>query len=439
MLTYLKRHISLLNCSCSHYLLLAAVVGNVLLLKPAEAQAVPSNDTFANSTLVTGINISPTGTNIAATPRETGEPSTIGTRSNDNSVWWSWTASKSGNVTISTVGSTPGFDTLLGVYTGSSVSGLTLVPGAENDDDATGFKTSSVTFNAVAGTTYRIAVAGYLGSSGDITLNINYPPGEIVATDFNKDGRNDILWQRSGARNLANLTVWLMDNVTFLENKVPTPSQPSSAGWRAVATADFNRDGNTDILWRHRAGFFSAWSMDGTTRLSSDRLPRGQLSDPSWKIVGTGDFDKDGNADILWRSDAGFVSVWNMKGIYLAKGQELNPKQAPVNQKIVGTGDFNRDGNVDILWRTDGTGSLSVWYMNGINLISEDNAPVSPVPGLKVVGTQDFDRDGNVDILLRNNTTGSLSVWYMQGLTKLNEGTIPLDVSSSWKIVGEPE
>ena len=53
------------------------------------------------------------------------------------------------------------FDTLLGVYTGSAVSGLTLV--ASNDDLSSSTYQSRVTFSAAAGTTYRV-VLGF-GSS----------------------------------------------------------------------------------------------------------------------------------------------------------------------------------------------------------------------------------------------------------------------------------
>ena len=45
------------------------------------------------------------------------------------------------------------FNTLLAVYTGSSVSALTLV--ASNDDDGSTVGASEVTFDTVAGQTYR--------------------------------------------------------------------------------------------------------------------------------------------------------------------------------------------------------------------------------------------------------------------------------------------
>jgi hypothetical protein len=128
----------------------------------------PVNDNFANATVISGTSITVTGSNKGAT-KETGEPN-HGGNVGGHSVWWSWTAPSSGSVTITTKGSS--FDTLLGVYTGSSVTTLTSI--AQNDDDpAGGTTTSKVTFNAIAGTVYQIAVDGYGGATGTITLNVS--------------------------------------------------------------------------------------------------------------------------------------------------------------------------------------------------------------------------------------------------------------------------
>ena len=56
---------------------------------------------------------------------------------------------------------------MLGVYTGGSVSALTA---KASDDDSGGNLTSKVSFAAVAGTVYRIAVDGYSGASGAVKL-----------------------------------------------------------------------------------------------------------------------------------------------------------------------------------------------------------------------------------------------------------------------------
>jgi 5-hydroxyisourate hydrolase-like protein (transthyretin family) len=123
----------------------------------------PANDNFADRVAITGALAIATGTNVGAT-KEPGEPSHAG-NSGGASVWWTWVSACTSSVQIDTFGSS--FDTLLGVYTGTRVSELTLV--ASNDDSGAGL-TSKVTFGAVEGTAYQIAVDGYGGASSNIIL-----------------------------------------------------------------------------------------------------------------------------------------------------------------------------------------------------------------------------------------------------------------------------
>jgi hypothetical protein len=147
---------------------------------------VPANNNFASATALTLTNnaITVNGYNTNAT-KETGEPShanNLGGRS----VWWQWTAPSSGTISVTTSGSV--FDTTLGVYTGSSVSALTTI--AMNDDVQSGvIQSSAVTFSAVAGTTYSIAVDGFNAGdghgadSGGIALNLILTPANTVVNE----------------------------------------------------------------------------------------------------------------------------------------------------------------------------------------------------------------------------------------------------------------
>ena len=128
----------------------------------------PVNNNFANRINITGNNTVVAGTNVGATA-ETGEPNTLGI-SGGKSVWWSWTATTSGTVTVSTAGSK--FDTTLGVYSGTSVSGLTVISANDDENLRGNVLTSKVTFFALAGITYQIRVDGYRGASGAITLGL---------------------------------------------------------------------------------------------------------------------------------------------------------------------------------------------------------------------------------------------------------------------------
>lgn len=133
---------------------------------------VPPNDNFANAVVInlgSAASISLVGHNTNAT-KEGGEPNHA-SNAGGSSVWWRWTTPSSGSVILDTRGSV--YDTTLGVYTGSSVSALTLV--ADDDDIDNGVvQASEVTFNATSGTTYHIAVDGWDRDIGGVTLNLAF-------------------------------------------------------------------------------------------------------------------------------------------------------------------------------------------------------------------------------------------------------------------------
>jgi hypothetical protein len=53
------------------------------------------------------------------------------------------------------------------------------------------------------------------------------------------------------------------------------------------------------------------WLMNGTTVASWSLIANIWKG---WNIVGTGDFNGNGEADVLWRDDSGGVAIWMMDG-----------------------------------------------------------------------------------------------------------------------------
>ena len=137
----------------------------------------PANDLFANSQPITGTQVNLTGSNAGAF-KEPGEPNHA-ENAGGASVWFSWTAPNTGVFSFNTFGSD--FDTLLAVYTGDSVAGLSQVAA---NDDAGPLGSSSVTFNARGGVVYRVAVDGFNGSTGNYRLNLTATSGVPVITSF---------------------------------------------------------------------------------------------------------------------------------------------------------------------------------------------------------------------------------------------------------------
>ena len=161
----------------------------------------PPNDDFANRSPLVGYNVTTLGYSRTATA-ETGEPNHVG-NTPTKSVWWTWTAPADGTVEINTTNST--FDTLLSVYTNSTLDTLGVV--AECDDIGGGVTTSSVLFDCAAGVSYQIAVDGFSGESGSIVLNLAFHglPG-VPSADYRFQN------------NLAS-SIWTPPDLTFINSE----------------------------------------------------------------------------------------------------------------------------------------------------------------------------------------------------------------------------
>ncbi len=133
----------------------------------AVSTVAPANDAFASAEALSATSESRTAANVLAT-KESGEPNHAA-NAGGASVWWKWTAPKTGIASVNTIGST--FDTLLAVYTGNAVNALTAVASDDNSGPA---NTSKLTFNATAGTVYAIAVDGSGSATGTIALDVGY-------------------------------------------------------------------------------------------------------------------------------------------------------------------------------------------------------------------------------------------------------------------------
>jgi hypothetical protein len=249
--------------------------------------------------------------------------------------------------------------------------------------------------------------------------------------DFNGDGFADILWRSSN----GGIALWLM-NGTTITSAVGIGSMPSS--WIIVSTSDFNGDGKGDILWRETTtGGVVLWLMDGATITSA--IGVGALSPIDWTIVGTGDFNGDGHADILWRNSGGGVGrksgggvgLWLMNADGTIKSATALGSLPLTDWTIVGTGDFNRDGITDILWRHS-AGGVVAWLMNNQGTVMSAVGVGSLLNDWTISQTGDFNGDGTSDILWRNSV-GGVGVWLMNGgtvMSALGVGSLPTD----WQI-----
>jgi hypothetical protein len=146
-----------------------------------------------------------------------------------------------------------------------------------------------------------------------------------------------------------------------------------------AGTGDFNGDGISDVLWRNpTSGYITEWLGTANGGFTSNDAHAGNGSvDASWQIAGTGDFNGDGRADILWRNASGVVTDWlgTANGGFVSNGANAGNGSADTSWQVGGTGDFNGDGISDILWRNSG-GYVTEWLgtSNGGFVSNQANA-----------------------------------------------------------------
>ena len=282
--------------------------------------------------------------------------------------------------------------------------------------------------NTVGTTPYDINDGGQIVESNNIGTSFlgTLSTTTFAPSDFNGGGVSDVLWRNSN----GSLAEWFMDGSTISSTATPTyqgSAVSPGASWSVAGIGDFNGDGDADILWRNSNGSLAEWLMNGST-IESTATPtyQGSAVSPgsSWSVAGIGDFTGDGDADILWQNSNGSLAMWLMDGSTITSSATPTYEGSAVSPgsswSVAGIGDFTGDGNDDILWRNS-NGSLAMWLMDGSTITSTatptyEGSAVSPGSSWSVAGIGDFTGNGDADILWRNSN-GSLAMWLMDGST----------------------
>ena len=184
-------------------------------------------------------------------------------------------------------------------------------------------------------------------------------PFSVVVTDFNSDGRSDLVTADQGS---GTASVLLGNgNGTFQAKRdFGTGTNPSS-----VAVADFNSDGVKDLVTANYglSGTGTTASVllgngDGTLQAKQDF---GTGGGPSW--IAVADFNSDGRSDLVTTNGDGKASVLlgNGNGTFQAKrdfGTGTNPSSVAV-------ADLNSDGKSDLVTADMDSSTASVLLGNG--------------------------------------------------------------------------
>jgi hypothetical protein len=234
-----------------------------------------------------------------------------------------------------------------------------------------------------------------------------------------------------------------------------TPQGGSISRTRTAVSNDFNDDGSADILWYNSStGESQIWHMSAASRIGRSTVTdKGKPAyiGPPFHIVGSRDFDGDGDTDLLWyNTTTGETQIWHMRRAALRDTATVVDETGTAIYigppfSIAGT---NMDHKPQIIWYNSTTGETQLWRMNDnrigsrLTLLGEDGKPIYVGPPFSIVGSGDFNGDGKDDVVWHNATTGETQIWLMNDRnvtgrrTVLGEDGRATFIRSPWGIVG---
>ncbi len=337
-----------------------------------------------------------------------------------------------------------------GSLTLGTIEGLIFSTGTGTADASMTFTGTEVAINAALdGLRFKPL---NVDADASITIEVNdlgnngpeNPPLELIDTqiinldldavtseaknDFDQDGSSDILWVNPTTNEIS---IWFMDGDTKETEVAFTLPDPYNT-WNIRGTGDFNGDGTPDLLLREDAtGKNAIVTLDPTdlgaqtVNIVADDVDEIESRASQWSIRGVGDFDGDGQEDIIWNNTStGQYSVWYMNGDQTKKSEAtFGPIIGDRNWQIEAVGDFNDDVRPDLVLRNLATGQNLIWIMDGITVTQAVSLP--PVSRDWVLaGSGDYNNDQQADILWQNPTTGANVLWQMNGTSIANRITL---------------
>lgn len=303
---------------------------------------------------------------------------------------------------------------------GGTVSGTGISCGADcSESYALG---TQVTMTAAAAT--GSAFAGWSGcpqaaanrctltmnANATVTATFNLRLANPSATDFNGDGRADVV--------LTTGSAFFISTMNGSAAGAPAAAGSYASQYTGVALADLNGDGYADLILRRSTDnmLLVAYYSAGTFAASPTPLFAVGANDT---VRAVADFDGDGKADLLVRDTVtGRATVYFMNNAVKLSEQVLFGI-AP-EWRIEGAADFDRSGRPSLLFRHTVDGRAFAWrteYAGGKLSLGMGSAPFFTIdPAYEVVQITDWNGDDAPDLVLRHATTGDAFVLYLENL-----------------------
>ncbi len=224
----------------------------------------------------------------------------------------------------------------------------------------------------------------------------------LTSQSFTGASFNDVLFQNSN----GTTWFWEVENGGITHQGAVAFLDPT---WKIIGSGDTDGSGKAEILVQTPNGYFGMWQLDAN--LQGHYLGSPGSLDASWTALKMNDFDGDGLAEVLFHhtTDNSYWT-WKLNGSQVVASTNLG--SGPSGASFAGAGDFNGDGKADMLWKA-ADGALSISFTDGQHFTTT-NAVAPQAAGWSVQAVADFNGDGKADLLMADGH-GAARIWEMAG------------------------
>jgi hypothetical protein len=250
-----------------------------------------------------------------------------------------------------------------------------------------------------------------------------------VVYDFNGDGYSDILLRNTAT---GEQEFWQMHG-TEISAVIALPTVDPD--WEIAGTGDFDSNGTADLLWSDaNTGSVYIWFM-------GESATDGELIfelEPGWVIKGVGDFDGDDRSEIAIGNESSRLEIWGMMGDF----ERLGEFSVHRGWDLAGIGDVNGDGIDDFIFQ-DGRMKrieavlMSADFSSQRTLLDKQRSAL-----WNVIDSADYDGDGQSDLLWRDlsqDGLGGVGVWHLSDPLYLGGIPLVLNMASNPSVAGSAD
>jgi hypothetical protein len=224
--------------------------------------------------------------------------------------------------------------------------------------------------------------------------------------DLDGNGAMDLVMENDGTGDV--MAMLFADGDVIDGGLIDLEPTTGSHHWRVVGMGDLDGDGRDDLVRRSTTGNQAQLVfMTGIQPASTRQLEAGP---GETQIASIEDLDADGVDELVWLDPTRrTLSLWDMQGdvAEVATLAELGD-----GWQVIGAGDFDGDGAADLFAR-HGTGPLEVWRLSGAAIF--ETLPLPDTNDASPLSIADFDGDGLADLALRKHGTNDIVSWYSDG------------------------